>query len=137
MAGEAEHQQVVLAVVAALDDAKPVMDVELTLRAGRSTVLAVTAASSDQPAAAGRGELGRSGAAIVGLAEALARRGLAEQGREGAGEAGRTGAAADVQVGGGSRTGFVDSEEVEDPGPFQAARLARSPAAAQDSRSST
>jgi hypothetical protein len=73
VAGEAEHEQVVLRVVAALQDAKHVVDIELPLRGGHPAGLAAIAAGSDQPAAAGRGELGSPGAAIVGLAESLAK----------------------------------------------------------------
>jgi choline dehydrogenase len=137
VAGEAEHEQVVLRVVAALQDAKHVVDIELPLGGGHPAGLAAIAAGSDQPAAAGRGELGSPGAAIVGLAESLAKGGLAENGREGAAEAPRARAAEDAQVGRGSWSCLVDGEEVENPGPFQPAGLAGFPAAAEDRRSST
>ena len=137
VAGEAEHEQVVLRVVAALQDAKHVVDIELPLGGGHPTGLAAIATGSDQPAAAGSSELGSPGAAIVGLAESLAKGGLAENGREGAAEAARARAAEDAQVGRSSWSCLVDGEEVENPGPFQPADLAGSLAAAEDRRSST
>jgi hypothetical protein len=137
VAGEAEHRQVVLRVVAALQDAKQVVDIELPLGGGHPAGLAAIAAGSDQPAAAGSSELGSPGAAIVGLAESLAKGGLAENGREGAAEAARARAAEDAQVGRGSWSRLVDGEEVENPRPFQTAGFAGSLRAAEDGRSGT
>src|SRR5262249_49398147 len=91
----------------------------------------------DQPAAAGSSEPGSPGAAIVGLAESLAKGGLAENGREGAAEAARARAAEDAQVGGGRWSWLVGGEEVEKPRPFQSAGFAGSLKSAQDRRSGT
>lgn len=137
MASDAKHEEVVLGVVAALYEAKPVVDVELPLGAGHPADLTAAAAGSDELAAAGGGELGGSRAAIVGLAEALAERGLTEQGREGAGAAARARGTQHEQVGCGSRACLVDAEEVKEPGPFQPARLTGPTAAAEDGRAGT
>ena len=137
MASKAKHEQVVLGVVAALYDTKPVMDVELALGAGHLADLTAAAAAGDELAATGGGELGGSRAAIVGLAEALTERGFAEQGREGAGAASRTRGTQHEQVGSGSRACFVDAEEVEEPGPLQPARFASSAAAAENGPAGT
>lgn len=137
MAREAKHEQVVLGVVTALYDAKPVVDVELALGAWHLADLTATAASGDELAAAGGGELGGSRAEIVGLPEALAERGLTEQGREGAVAAARARGTQHEQVGSGSRARLVDAEEVKEPGPFQPTRLAGPAAAAKDGRAGT
>jgi hypothetical protein len=78
VAYEAEHEQVVLGVVATAEDAKPMVNVELAFVGGHSTGLAAPTSGGDQLAAAGGRELGTSGSAIVGLAEALAERELTD-----------------------------------------------------------
>ena len=48
MAGEAQHEKIRIGVVAAADDAEPVVDVELALRARDTTDFAAATAVRDQ-----------------------------------------------------------------------------------------
>ena len=107
VAGEAQHEQVVLRVVAALENPDQVMDIELALRAWCAASLAPTTAHRDQPSATRRGEPGGSGSAVVGVAQALAKRGLGKQWRESPRSSRRARAAEHAQVGGGGRPSLV------------------------------
>ncbi len=134
MTGEAEHEQVVFRVVTALEDPDQVMDVELALRAWCAAGLTPTTTHRDQSAATRRGELGGTGSAVVGLAQALAKRWLGKKWRESPRSSRRARAAEHAQVGGGGRPSLVQPEEVEEPGPLQSTGFARSPTPAVDRR---
>src|SRR5579872_3368834 len=74
VACEAEHQQVAFRIVAAAENAQPVVHIELALRARDTAYLAAPATSKNQLSTSRRRELGRAGAAIVRLTKALAQR---------------------------------------------------------------
>jgi hypothetical protein len=95
-----------------LENAKPVVDIELTVGARYTAGLASIATGGDEPAAASGGELGGSRPSIVGLAEAVAERGLAEQRREGARAAPRAGPAEYEQVSCRCQAGLVHAKQV-------------------------
>lgn len=130
MASDAQDHQVGGIVVAAAQYAEPVMDVELSLRRGNAADLAARAPAFDQGTPAGRSEACGARTPIVGLAHALAKRRPGQQRRELAGTPCRAGRANHVEVGRCRATFRVPGEEVEHPGPFQAARFARPTAAA-------
>ena len=69
MAGEAEDHQVLLGVVAAREDAAPVVHVQPAFAARHPADLAAAAAGGDQPAAAGGRQLGGARTAVVGRAQ--------------------------------------------------------------------
>lgn len=132
VAGEAQHHEVGLGVIAPSKHAEQVVDVELTFRAGDAAGLAAAAAFRDQPPPARRRQPGRARAAVVGFAQAFAQRRLAKERREGAGASIRAGGADRHQVRSCGRSGLVHAEEVERPRPFESAPLACAPAPSED-----
>src|SRR5438094_544014 len=113
-----------------------VVDVELPLCAVDAADLAATAPLGDESLPAGRGQGERAGAPVVCGAHPLPQGALAEQWGEGAGPVTRAGGAKGDEVGRGGRAGPVETEEVECPGPRQAASLAGLPTPAQHDGSS-
>jgi len=72
VAGEAQHHQVRLGVVAAPEHPETMMDVELAFGAGNAASLTAASPLGDQQSPAGLGQLGSSGPAVVPIAQALA-----------------------------------------------------------------
>src|SRR5207249_533219 len=84
MTGDAQHHEVLVRVVAALEQAEAVVDVELPLCAVDAADLAATAPLGDESLPAGRGQGERAGAPVGG-SHPLPQGALAEQWGEGAG----------------------------------------------------
>lgn len=125
VAREAQDHQVGLRVVAALQNPAHVVHVELAVGPGHAADLASGAARGDQAPAPGGRQPRRARAPVVGVAHAVAKRALGEQGSERAAPAGRARSAQGDQVGRGRGTPVVDQEEVERPRPLDCAALAR------------
>jgi len=129
MAHEAQHHQVLLRVVAALQHPEHVVDIQLAVDPAHPADLASPTADGDQPPPPRGREAGGAGAPVVGVANPVAQGALGDVQSEGAGAIGGARPAHGRKVGCGRGQALIDQEEVERPRPLEAAALA-GPAAA-------
>ena len=82
MAGKAEDKQILVGVIAATQNRKTVMHLQLPVLAWHAADLAASTALRDQAKTPGRRELDRASAHVVGSSQPLPQRKLGQQGGE-------------------------------------------------------
>src|SRR5438093_5610383 len=121
MTGDAQHHEVPVRVVAALEQAEAVVDVELPLCAVDAADLAATAPLGDESLPAGLGQGERAGGPVVRGSHPLPQGALAEEWGEGAGRVTRAGGAKGDEGCRGGSAGLVAAGAIKRPGPGHAA----------------
>lgn len=124
MAAEAQHLEIVLAVVTTLEDGNLVMYLEGSLLAAGPAELATAAASGDERPAPRLGEWPDRGPFVVGVAKPHPQAAPADQWRARSGTSIRAFETEHHQVGSRVRSRLLDAKDLQRPRPLQPARLA-------------
>lgn len=126
MTGEAEHLEVFLAVVTAVENGDPVMDLERTLASRAPADLAAPAPSRDECPPARVGERRHSGSGIVGVPQLNPIRTFPDHWRGGAGLPVRAPQAKSDEIIGSVWSVLADAKETQGPRPLQSTAFAGS-----------